>query len=244
MKASELKFKKMGTAALLLKVEKLSGEEQQDCINVLAERGQDVSKWTVPMAPEPVSSATVFEAEPEIDLTEGEEIALGEAVAKADADTEKAKVNLKVAAAEHIKSFKKGSNGFNRINQITEGRKLEKLFDHELLMILAVPTEVVVAKPVVEKPAKPAEVEGDKPAKVEGEKKSKSEKFEGGSLEKYTLQFKDKVMTEDEIKALKTKREKVIACWFSGITDIAKIAVIADYAKGNVRGILHLSNLK
>lgn len=75
-------------------------------------------------------------------------------------------------------------------------------------------------------------------------KVAKIEKVEGGSLQGYVKNFQDKVLTEEEIKSLKTKREKVIACWFSGIKDAKKISEIADYAVANVRGIIHLSGLK
>lgn len=239
MNAQELKFKKMGTAALLLKVEKLNGAEKEACITVLKQRNQDVSKWEVTAPVVNVTSSKVYEAEPEEELTPAQE----KEVAKAEKEIDKTKtISLKDEAKSHIANFKKGSNGFIRIGQILENRKLEKLFDHELRMIIAVPLEKKIEK--VETVKKPKVEKTEKAPKVEGEPKAKKEKFEGGSLEKYTLDFKDKAMTEDEIKALKTKREKVIACWFNGIQDIAKIAVIADYAKGNVRGILHLSNLK
>jgi hypothetical protein len=87
--------------------------------------------------------------------------------------------------------------------------------------------------------------EKKKPESVASEEKPKpSKKPEGGrSLESYVAKHKDSKLTPEQILELDTKREKVIACWFSGIQDIDKISEIAIYAKANVRGILKLSKL-
>lgn len=237
MNAIELKFKKMGTTQLLLKVEKLNGEEKLVCIEVLKGRNQDVSKWESKIPVTEVSSAKVYEIEPEEELTETEQKLVESSEKELDKTLKPS--SLKDQAAAHILNFKKGTNGFIRIQQILEGRKINKLFDHELRMIISVPIEKIVEK---EKKAKETRPKKEKTEKAEP--KEKKVKAEGGSLAGYVSQFTEKVMTEDEIKALKTKREKVIACWFSNIRDVSEISRIAEYAKGNVRGIIHLSNLK
>lgn len=83
MNASELKFKKMGTAQLLTKVDKLIGEEKTACIEVLKSRGQNVSKWDVTASVSPVvNSAQVYEVEPEGELTSEEAAILAAAEKK------------------------------------------------------------------------------------------------------------------------------------------------------------------
>ena len=69
------KFKRMGTTQLVNKIEKLSGSEKEVCIEILKQRGQDISKWTI------------YEAEPETPLTSKEEAI----IAKAEKDFDKEK---------------------------------------------------------------------------------------------------------------------------------------------------------
>jgi len=70
MNAVELKFKKMSTAQLLVRVGKLSGEEKEACLSALKQRGQNICKWESqsPNITYEVSSVKIFEIEPEEEL--------------------------------------------------------------------------------------------------------------------------------------------------------------------------------
>lgn len=64
------KLKKCGTADLLKKVEKFTGMEKEACIEVLKQRGQDVTKFEVAKKQEvPATSSVVYEFEDEQELT-------------------------------------------------------------------------------------------------------------------------------------------------------------------------------
>jgi len=162
MENSLKKFKKLGTADLLKKVEKLTGVEKSACVQILSDRGQDVSKWMTTIegkielakvgqpvpsvdevadssgeeSPEPVSEesgVTVFEDE--TPLTKEEQELLDKAELKTMSMPEK--------VTAHMALFKKGSVGLAKIILITRARKITKLSDAELKLILAVPVDKV-----------------------------------------------------------------------------------------------------
>ena len=161
------KFKKAGTSDLLKKMEKLSGLEKEACIVVLKERGQDVSKWeAVPVpsteAPVEVSSSKIYEAEPEEVLSPEDEALILKAEAE-ESEMEKSSLIEKVEA--HVLLFKKGTVSLSKVNQVLRGRKVKKLSEPELRLILSFPVDKAAAT---------------SPAK-KGESKPKAPKTEGDS---------------------------------------------------------------
>lgn len=193
METSDLvkKFKKMSTSQLLSKVETLKGLEKDACVEVLTQRGE-MNPITIEdekvVATEPVSeclpiieptpetgTAPVYEAEPETELTAEEQALIDEATSKLDFDPASQEVVKPVATllekvTEHITNFKKGTPGFNKIKLILRDRKLNKLSDPEMKIILSVPLDKVVetvSKPKADKP------KSDKP---ETEKKKSDRK--------------------------------------------------------------------
>lgn len=89
------KFQKMGTAQLISKVEKLTGEERVAVIGILEQRNQDVSKWRVG-AEAPVEKVVFVDEEP---LTDEQEKQLSSAE-KLQKQLDKADKALKKPAKE------------------------------------------------------------------------------------------------------------------------------------------------
>jgi len=211
------KFKKSGTAELLKRIEKLTGIEKQACAEVLAERGQDVSKWvvTTPEVKKEVKEIAAgteiaptlfkpYEAEPETELTPAEE----KLIKKAEAELDKTiKSSLQDKAIEHLVNFKKGSDGENKINQILRGRKVTKMSDTELKLILAIPIDKgkkSAGKPKTDKPKTTPTDEATLPV-------SKVETPEGyfNAGEKVILTKSDNTEVEGVVVDLKFNDKKV-----------------------------------
>lgn len=174
------KMKKMTTAQLLAKVEKSKGEEKEAILKVLELRGQDVEnlKEKVIGSDEPV--VKVYEMEQESPLTPDEQALVDAAEAKFDAEqageTKQApsKASTLLQEAEnHLAQFTKGSAGMSRIIQITRGRKLSKMSNEELKLLIAVPFVKGSVKPA---PAAP---------KAKTETKPKTEKPLPAGAENY-----------------------------------------------------------
>ena len=206
------KFKKSGTAELLKRIEKLTGIEKQACAEVLAERGQDVSKWVVASAEvkeevKEIANVTEttptlfkpYEAEPETELTPAEEKLIKAAEAELDKTI---KSSLQDKAIEHLVNFKKGSDGENKINQILRGRKVTKMSDTELKLILAIPVDT---KKPADKP------KTDKPKDETSTPKEKVETPEGyfNAGEKVILTKSDNTEIEGVVVDLKFNDKKV-----------------------------------
>ena len=105
METLELKFKKLGTVQLLLKVDKLEGEEKIICFNVLKSRGQDVSKWESKV---PTSSLgpKIYEIEPEQELTSIEKKLLKDFKEAPLLEIEKTKsIDVKVSKSQSIRNL-------------------------------------------------------------------------------------------------------------------------------------------
>jgi len=98
------KFQKMGTAQLLSKVEKLTGEERVAVIGILEQRNQDVSKFRVgATAP---TEKVVFESEEPLTKDEAKQLSNAEKMQKTLDKAEKALKPAKVKAEKAPKEPK------------------------------------------------------------------------------------------------------------------------------------------
>lgn len=86
------KFQKMGTAQLISKVEKLTGDERTVVIDLLKARNQDVSKWTGDVA-----EKVVFESDEPLTKEEAKQLSNAEKMQK---NLDKAEKALNPAKAE------------------------------------------------------------------------------------------------------------------------------------------------
>lgn len=159
------KFKKQGTASLLAKVEKLTGVEKSACVEVLSQRGTDVTKWMtiieggITLGKAPIKAPeVVFEDETPLTVAEmillnkAEESYLSEHKDEVFLEPD-VKVSLKEKAELHIHNFKRGSQGLAKVVLITRGRKITKLSDSELKLIISIPLDLEGdSKPKVETP--------------------------------------------------------------------------------------------
>ena len=78
----------MGTAQVIAQLERgITGDTKQACIEILKKRGQDISQWENSKPSMSAKKPTVFEAEPEEQLSPKEEKAIKAALKERDEDS-------------------------------------------------------------------------------------------------------------------------------------------------------------
>ena len=132
MEALIAKFKKLGTAQLLVKVEKSIGEEKEAILFVLTQRGQNV----LSSPKEDVSKQNIIEIEPEDDLTIEEK----KIIENAEKDEEKISSNLFKEAEKVYKLVirDKKSDSYQKLMNILGQKPFDKkLLQFDLKQIIA-----------------------------------------------------------------------------------------------------------